>query len=107
MHGTPGEQYTVIDENYDVVPQRSALLQNYPNPFNAKTTIEFFLDKEGHVKLSIYDILGREIVTLVDKKMPVGLHTIQYDAETLPSGVYLYTLSTTGRTVSNKMIILN
>lgn len=66
------------------------LLQNYPNPFNPSTNIEYSLAKVSFVQLKIYDILGREVKTLVNEFKPAGKHIINYDASNMPSGVYFY-----------------
>ena len=63
------------------VPQNFELHQNYPNPFNPITTIRYDLPQEGHVMLTIYDILGREVVNLVNKRMSAGYHTSTWDTK--------------------------
>lgn len=80
------------------VPTEVRLEQNFPNPFNPRTSIEFWIPDARPVRLAVYDILGREITTLVDRSTPAGTHMVPFDASTLPSGVYYYRL-TTGNTV--------
>jgi regulation of enolase protein 1 (concanavalin A-like superfamily) len=96
-----------VDE--DVVaglPTEFALNQNYPNPFNPTTTINFELPRDVKVKLTIYDILGREVTTLVDEQMEAGIHNVQFDAARYASGVYFYHLKAGDRVFSKKMMLL-
>lgn len=89
----------------EFIPENYSLLQNYPNPFNPTTTISFKLAKSNFVTLQIYNILGNEILTLVNQVMPGGKHEIKFDAVGVPSGVYLYTI-TAGDFVDTKKMIL-
>jgi hypothetical protein len=70
------------------LPTEYSLSQNYPNPFNPVTTIQFALPVSGHVVIKIYDMLGREVATLIDEDMPAGRHTVPWDASNDASGVY-------------------
>jgi len=80
--------------------------QNYPNPFNPSTTINFQIPSQSFVSLKIYDVLGNEIKTLVNKVKPAGLYDIEFDGSSLPSGIYLYKLQTPNFTQTKKMILL-
>ena len=84
------------------------LAQNYPNPFNPATKIQYSLNKDGHVKLSIYSILGNEILTLVNGYQTRGNYEIEFSTATLAeqfaSGVYFYSLSQNGSKITKKMI---
>jgi hypothetical protein len=82
------------------------VLQNYPNPFNPTTKIIFNIPKQTQVKLSIYDILGREVDVLVDKDMNPGIHEITFDGSKLTSGVYFYSLTTENITEIKKLILI-
>ncbi len=82
-----------------------ALQSNYPNPFNPTTTIKYSLQNGGSVMLKVYDMLGKEVATLVDGKQPAGSHTVTFDASRLSSGVYLYKLIS-GRFVETKKMVL-
>jgi hypothetical protein len=75
------------------VPLKYNLDQNYPNPFNPTTTISFTLPQDGFVTLKVYNLLGQEIATLVNREeMSEGLNEVDFDASTLSSGVYFYRL---------------
>jgi flagellar hook assembly protein FlgD len=81
------------------------LSQNYPNPFNPSTTFTYSIAKQSKVLIRIYDIIGNEIVTLVNEEKPVGTYDLTWDASNLPSGVYLYQL-TAGDFIQTKKMIL-
>ena len=87
------------------VPSGFALSQNYPNPFNPSTTIKFYLPKSAFVTLKIFDILGKEITTLVNEKKSSGEYTINWNAEGLSSGIYLYKLKA-GEFVETRKLVL-
>ncbi len=74
----------------DILPLEFSLGQNYPNPFNPVTTINFSIPENTHVTLKVYDILGKEIATLINQDLFAGMHTVRLDASNLPSGVYVY-----------------
>jgi len=88
------------------VPKVFALNQNYPNPFNPTTAIVFTLAQDGFTTLKVYDMLGREVTTLVNGEMKAGVvHTVSFNGANLSSGVYLYRLET-GSFVATKKLIL-
>jgi hypothetical protein len=89
-----------------VLPSKYELYQNYPNPFNPTTKIKFSLPENAKVKISVYDILGRELTTLVNKNIEAGYHSINFDATQFTSGVYLYTIETNKFTLAKKMLLL-
>jgi len=82
------------------------LNQNYPNPFNPTTTIEFALPKTQHVTLKVFDLQGCEVANLVDETKSAGIHRIQFNASSLPSGVYFYQIGTERFKDSKKFILL-
>jgi ligand-binding sensor domain-containing protein len=88
------------------IPKKFSLYQNYPNPFNPTTTIEFDIPERTNVKLTIYDILGREVETLIDKELEPGKYKINFNATNLPSGVYFYTLKTPKSIQTKKMLLI-
>jgi hypothetical protein len=87
------------------MPAQYALDQNYPNPFNPATTVEFRIQSSEFVTLKVYDVLGREVSTLVNEVKEPGTYTVQFDATDLPSGVYFYRL-TAGDFVATKKVVL-
>jgi hypothetical protein len=88
------------------VPETYVLSQNYPNPFNPETIINFQLPKSGNVKLIVYDILGKEVATLVDQHLNSGSYDIEWNASHLSSGVYFYRLITSDFSETKKMILM-
>jgi hypothetical protein len=78
----------------EIVPAQFSLKQNYPNPFNPTTQIQFTLPVPTVVRLEVYSVLGQRTVTLLNQNMPVGVHSVPFDAGSLSSGVYIYRLTT-------------
>ena len=93
-------------EEVDISPIVYSLSQNYPNPFNPSTTINFSIPQNAQVTLKIFDVLGKEVGTLLDQEVPSGNHEVQFDATGIPSGVYFYTLTAGNFVESKKMILL-
>ncbi len=89
-----------------VIPDEFTLNQNYPNPFNPATTIRFDLPQSGNVVLSVFNLLGQEVATLVNARMNAGKHVVSFDASRLTSGVYFYTLSSGNFVATKKMILM-
>jgi len=87
------------------VPQQFQLQQNYPNPFNPTTKIEYQLPAAGHVTLRVYDVLGREMVTLASGIQDAGVHVATFDGTRLASGVYFYRLTASGKDQVKKMLL--
>ncbi|MBN2425457.1 MAG: T9SS type A sorting domain-containing protein [Calditrichaceae bacterium] len=92
-----------IEEN---IPPDFVLQQNYPNPFNPKTIIRYSLPVNSFLDLSVYNILGQKVATLVSAKQPAGKYEVQWDAGGFASGVYLYKLSVNSRYVYTKKLVL-
>lgn len=88
-------------------PQRFELSQNYPNPFNPSTTIKFSLPKPGNVKLTVYNLLGGQIAEPVNGFKEAGIHTINFSASNLNSGIYIYKIEANGFVQSRKMTLIN
>jgi len=95
---------TSVDEHQ--LPTEFALRQNYPNPFNPTTIISFDLPSAGDVMLKVYDMLGREVATLVNEARPAGRYTERFDATGLASGVYLYRLTSPSHSATKKLVLL-
>lgn len=96
----------VANEEIVVTPSENALLGNYPNPFNPSTQIAFRLDSRQQVQLFVSDMSGRRIKTLASQVFPEGEHFLNFDASDLPSGTYLYTLSTQKGLFSKSMTLI-
>jgi hypothetical protein len=88
------------------VPKYFTLSQNYPNPFNPKSNIKFQIAKSGDVKLVIFNVLGREITTLVNEALQPGTYEVEWDGSNYPSGVYFYKLNTTDYAETRKMVLI-
>jgi hypothetical protein len=88
------------------VPDKFELNQNYPNPFNPTTTINFTLSKISDVKLTVYNLLGQKVMTLVDSRMSAGQQSVVFDASKLTSGVYFYRLDAGSFSAIKKMMLL-
>jgi hypothetical protein len=88
------------------IPTEYNLYQNYPNPFNPTTTIKYSVKEAGMVTLKVYDILGKEITTLVNEIKSPGEYTVTFNASSLPSGIYFYTMQAGGFKASNKLLLL-
>lgn len=96
---------TSIDEGLDI-PSEVVLSQNYPNPFNPSTNIEFGLPNRSEVRIELYDMLGRKVDTIFSGNKGPGLHSINYDASALASGMYIYRLVTGNTAITKKMMLI-
>ena len=92
--------------NEKVIPKEYELFNNYPNPFNPTSTIRYGLPMDGFVTLKVYDILGREVATLVNEQKHAGNYEVIFSASNLPSGIYFYRLKAGSFTHTKKMILL-
>jgi uncharacterized delta-60 repeat protein len=99
-------QSTVIRQIYSNIPEQFSLYQNYPNPFNPVTNLEFGISDLGFVSLKVYDILGKEIIKLVNEKLSPGKYKVTFDGSGLPSGVYFYRLSAGDFTETKRMMLV-
>jgi predicted GH43/DUF377 family glycosyl hydrolase len=95
-----------VNEGGVNVPAAFELAQNYPNPFNPSTTITFELPARSRVKLTVFNILGQQVVTLAEGEMDAGYHEVKFDASHLPSGVYLYRLHAGNHTEVRKAVLM-
>ena len=92
--------------NETEIPNSYTLSQNYPNPFNPTTKISYTIPEKSKVSLKIFDVLGAEVVELVNSELESGEYYIDFNASSLPSGVYLYRLETKSFVETKKMILL-
>ena len=102
---TYGTLVFVEDESL-LIPSEFNLSQNYPNPFNPSTIIAYSIPQRSNVSLKIYDVLGKEIATLIDEQKEAGLYEIKFDASKLSSGVYIYSIQAGDFLESRKMILI-
>jgi len=90
----------------EIHPDEFYLHQNHPNPFNPETTINFVIPNAGKTEINVYNILGQKVRTLIDSKLLSGEHKVQFNAENLASGVYVYELRIDGYVMQKRMILL-
>lgn len=102
--GEADGQATDVEDG--TLPESMVLSQNYPNPFNPVTTIEYELANSGRVTLQVFDLLGRNVATLVDGVLPAARHSVQFDARNLASGTYIYRLVANDKIVTKTMVLL-
>ncbi len=95
-----------VNDEISFIPTKFSLKQNYPNPFNPKTKIKYEIAKSGFVNLKVFDVLGREIKTLVNENKNAGYYEIDFDANNLNSGIYFYKLTTNNFSEMKKMILV-
>jgi hypothetical protein len=95
-----------VDGELESVPTQFSLYQNYPNPFNPTTTIRYDVPSASRVRLSVYDLLGREIAVLVDDERSPGRFGVTFDAGSLSTGVYFYRLSTSEFSQVRKLVVV-
>jgi hypothetical protein len=96
--GTPG--------NNNNIPLKFALEQNYPNPFNPATMIKYQLPKTSNVKISVFDILGKEVATLINGNIEAGYHQVEFNGSNFASGLYIYKIEADGFTDVKKMMLI-
>ena len=110
VHVTVVDATTIVsveeERKEEEIPTAFALEQNYPNPFNPTTTIAFALDETQRVTLTVYDLLGQKVRTLVDGIRPAARYRVPFDASDLASGTYIYVLRTEAQTAAKTMVLL-
>ncbi len=106
QHWYDNDFVTDVEENNILLPTEFSLSQNYPNPFNPSTTIQYAISSKQLVQLKVYDILGSEVATLVNKEQSAGSYKIDFNASQLSSGVYFYRLSAGSYIQTKKMILV-
>jgi hypothetical protein len=95
-----------VEQTSNGIPESFMLAQNYPNPFNPITSISFSLPEGQYTSLKVYNLLGEEVATLVEKELSAGTYKVDFDASMLPSGLYLYRLSAGQFTQSKKLMLV-
>ncbi len=100
------DNLTNIGTDINAVPDIFRLDQNYPNPFNPSTKIKYSIVEEGFVTLKVYNVIGKEVKSLISQKQPAGVYEVSFDATKLPSGVYFYTLMSNTNVQTRKMILV-
>jgi hypothetical protein len=101
------QQTTITDvEDEEIIPTVFKLEQNYPNPFNPSTKIKFAVPEKSNVLIKVYDILGSEVTTLVNKEMDAGWYENNFNAAGLSSGIYLFRMEAGSYISTKKMILL-
>jgi hypothetical protein len=100
-----GTLITSVDSK-SIMPDAYSLSQNYPNPFNPSTAIDYSLAKVSFIQLRIFDVLGREVKTIIHKKESAGKHTVYFDASDMNSGIYFYRITADDFVESKKMILI-
>jgi hypothetical protein len=101
-----GNGVAVGVEDVEAAPQEFSLQQNYPNPFNPITNISFSIPSRGFVSLKVFDVIGREVSTLVAEELSAGNYSRQWNAETAASGVYFYRLNASGYVQTRRLVVL-
>ena len=95
---------SLSSEPPDGVPSGEIEVSTYPNPFRQRATIEYRVPAPGHVRLTVYDVLGRELAVLVDERQSAGSHSAKLDAPSWPSGVYLYRLEARNQVATGRLV---
>jgi photosystem II stability/assembly factor-like uncharacterized protein len=95
-----------VTTNNSLVPSEFSLSQNYPNPFNPATNLEYGISKLEFVSLKVYEIMGKEVATLVNESKPEGTYSVEWNAANYPSGVYYYKLTAGDFSETRKMMLL-
>ena len=104
--GNLGDVITSVKSIDDIIIKDYSLSQNYPNPFNPTTTISYSINEKGFVQLKVYDVLGKEIATLVKEEKSAGNYSVKFNGNNLPSGVYFYALRVNNFVQNRKMVLL-
>jgi len=103
-NGVTGKEYDRSNSYFSIVTP--TLLKNYPNPFNPITKISFSLERNAYTTLRVYNTIGQQVAELVNKELKAGEYEYEFNAQNLPSGVYLYNLTVDGKSQINKMMLL-
>jgi len=96
----------IVEIEINFLPGKFALYQNYPNPFNPSTLIKFDVPSASFINLSIYNAIGEKVATLVNEQKEAGIHLVDFNAANLPSGIYIYRLTSDQNVFTNKMMLI-
>jgi hypothetical protein len=100
------ETFSPMEVTVGAVSEKLTLAQNYPNPFNPSTVIEFVVPMSGHATMKVYNVLGQQVATLFDGNAEAGrINSARFNASNLPSGLYFYTLKSSGTTETKRMLL--
>ena len=97
---------TFTNQEINETPSKYSLGQNYPNPFNSRTVVSFSLPVDSKISIKVYDLMGREIQTLVNERLQAGTYETTFDGSRLTSGVYFYRLVTDGYSETKRMLLI-
>ena len=103
---TDGGVSFIEDQSNQTQSNSFLLSQNYPNPFNPSTTIKYSIPNTGDVSIKVFDVLGKEVVTLVNEEKPTGEYEVKFNAANLTCGIYFYQLKADNFVETKKMILL-
>ncbi|HEY5122911.1 MAG TPA: T9SS type A sorting domain-containing protein, partial [Ignavibacteria bacterium] len=104
--GNDTTYYMAVGNNISIVPDDFVLYQNYPNPFNSISKIKYKISKTGEIKVAVFDLRGKQIQTLVNKRYSPGTYEVSFDAGNLSSGIYFYSLFANGVRIETKKMML-
>ena len=97
---------TGVESVSSEVPESYSLGQNYPNPFNTRTVVSFSLPVDSKVSIKVYDVMGREVQTLVNERMGAGKYEVRFDGSGMTSGVYFYQMEAGNFKETRRMILI-
>ena len=106
VNGIVFSNITDVKENYKSITNEFMLYQNYPNPFNPSTTIKYQIPQSGLVTIKVYNLLGKEVKTLVNQYQNTESHEVKFNAGNLPSGIYFYRLETSRYSKTKKLLLV-
>ncbi|NQU55234.1 MAG: T9SS type A sorting domain-containing protein, partial [Bacteroidetes bacterium] len=96
---------TAIDDVKELSPADNSVFNTYPNPFMSQVQVEFSVDKNSHVRVAVYNSIGRLVKILVDEKRNTGIHKITWNADNMPAGIYYCSFMSEGKIKTSKMIL--
>ena len=106
LNSVTPDQLALVKTQKATLPENSILLQNYPNPFNPATTINYVISEKGYVELTIYNLHGKRVKTLVNQVKSAGSHAVSFDGSDLSSGIYLCNLQTESTNITRRMLLM-